>query len=218
MRDELSLIKNFERLNNEKITPYFLNLAKKPSHSETVEQIAKDNGEVFNEKKDREKYIVDYFKKLYKKSSTEPQNISIEDFLGSVSELPEVINSKLSEAEKIDLDRNLEITELDESVLGANLNSAPGIDGISNRFIRHFWKYFRVPLFKLATFCYRTGYLPDTFRSAKIRLIPKKGDTRQIKNWRPISLLNCFYKIISRTITARLRKYMDKMCFVSQKV
>jgi len=54
-------------------------------------------------------------------------------------------------------------------------------------------------------------------RTANIKLIPKKGDTSQIKNWRPISLLNCFYKIISRVITKRLRKYMDKLTPICQK-
>jgi hypothetical protein len=59
--------------------------------------------------------------------------------------------------------------------------------------------------------------LTHNFRCAKIRLIPKKGDTSLLKNWRPISLLNCFYKIISRVISIRLRKVMDKITHVGQK-
>ncbi len=46
---------------------------------------------------------------------------------------------------------------------------------------------------------------------------PKKGDTSYLKNWRPISLLNCFYKLISRVIALRLRKVMDKITQVGQK-
>jgi hypothetical protein len=48
-------------------------------------------------------------------------------------------------------------------------------------------------------------------------LIPKKGDLGLLKNWRPISLLNCFYKIISRVIANRLGKVMDKITKVAQK-
>jgi len=59
--------------------------------------------------------------------------------------------------------------------------------------------------------------MPLFFRTAHIKLIPKKGDLGKLTNWRPISLLNCFYKIISRLITMRLRKYMDKMTPVCQK-
>jgi hypothetical protein len=59
--------------------------------------------------------------------------------------------------------------------------------------------------------------LTDNFRSAKIRLIPKKGDLTKLTNWRPISLLNGFYKIISRVIAKRLGKYMDKLKKISHK-
>jgi hypothetical protein len=48
--------------------------------------------------------------------------------------------------------------------------------------------------------------MPDAFRTASIRLIPKKGNVSQIKNWRPISLLSNFYKIISRTVNNRLKR------------
>jgi hypothetical protein len=59
--------------------------------------------------------------------------------------------------------------------------------------------------------------MPDAFRTATIRLLPKKGDTTQIKNWRPISLLSNFYKIISRLINNRLKKITDRVLSRSQK-
>jgi hypothetical protein len=94
---------------------------------------------------------------------------------------------------------------------------APGIDSISNRFIQNFWHIFRVPLFEYTKCCYAKGTLTENFHCAKIRLIPKKGDLTVLKNWRPISLLNCFYKLISRVIAMRLSKVMDKVTRVGQK-
>jgi hypothetical protein len=38
-----------------------------------------------------------------------------------------------------------------------------------------------------------------------------------IKNWRPISLLSCFYKIWSKAVDARLEKVIDKVTSMSQK-
>jgi hypothetical protein len=127
------------------------------------------------------------------------------------------VGSKLTETEKSDLDCPLTIQELDKSIKKAKKNTAPGIDGVSNRFISRFWEFYRVPLHKYALRCFETGTLTDNFRSAKIRLIPKKGDLTNLKNWRPISLLNCFYKIISRAIATRLQKYMDKLTGIGQK-
>jgi len=97
------------------------------------------------------------------------------------------------------------------------VNFLGDVNGISNRFIKKFWEYFKVPLLNLCKKSFTEGELPLFLRTANIRLIPKKGDTSQIKNWRPISLLNCFYKIISRAITKRLRKYMDKLTPICQK-
>jgi len=43
LKEELSSIKNFERLNDEKITPYFLKLAKTPETSESLTSIKDEN-------------------------------------------------------------------------------------------------------------------------------------------------------------------------------
>ncbi len=72
-------------------------------------------------------------------------------------------------------------------------------------------------MFDYANSCYETGLLTENFRCAKIRLIPKKGDATQLKNWRPTSLLNCFYKLISRVVALRLCTVIDKITKVGQK-
>ena len=59
--------------------------------------------------------------------------------------------------------------------------------------------------------------LSQSFLTASIKLIPKKGDCSKIKNWRPISLLNCIYKIIWKTINNRLKKIIDTSTSRAQK-
>jgi hypothetical protein len=98
-----------------------------------------------------------------------------------------------------------------------NTKSAGGIDGISTLFLKKFWKFFRVPLFKYMQHVFETGNLTQSFNSAVIRLIPKKGDTKQLKNWRPISLLNCIYKIVSKALDARLQKINEIILSRAQK-
>jgi hypothetical protein len=177
-----------------------------------LNSLKKDDNSVFESDAAREEHIVSYYRELYKIpfEPVQAQNTTIEEFLGDAALEEEVINSKLSNDEKELLERPLSIDELDASINKAKLNSAPGIDGISNRFIKEFWEYLRVPLHRYAMCCFEKGYLTSNFRSSKIRLIPKKGDCSKIKNWRPISLLNCFYKIISRAIAERLKKVIGK--------
>jgi hypothetical protein len=218
LREEISLNRNFEKLNDEKITPYFMSLAKQSCTDALLSDIRNDNGTDFIDSNDRENYITEYYRNLYTvRGNNNMDNDSIEQFLGDVAVHPDVLGSKLTENEKNDLERPLNLAELDSSVKKGKINTAPGIDGMTNKFILHFWEYFRVPLYKYTLACYDSGSLTDNFRSAKIRLIPKKGDLTNLKNWRPISLLNCFYKIISRAIARRLQKYMDKLTKIGQK-
>jgi hypothetical protein len=61
------------------------------------------------------------------------------------------------------------------------------------------------------------GTLIDSFATAQIRIIPKKGDTTKLKNWRPISLLSNFYKILSRAINNRLKTVVNRVLSRAQK-
>ena len=219
LKTELKHMRKFEKLNNEKITPYFMSIVKKSSQSEkSLRDVKNDNGEDFLSSKDQDGYILGFYKTLYKRSAGPPPVIEcIENFLGEIQNNEVVTNSKLTLEEKTDLDRDLDIGELDKSVNEANLGSAPGLNGISNTFIKKFWDLFRVPLFRYSLHALENGELTDSFKLAKIKLIPKKGDCTKIKNWRPISLLNCFYKILSRLVTSRIRKYIDKLTPIGQR-
>jgi hypothetical protein len=179
--------------------------------------ICQENGTPFDSSMERDTYIRNYFASTYKRVPNIGNVASIEGFLGDVAEHPEVLASKLSWDEREELEKDLNIAEFDVAIEKAKINTSPGIDSISNRFIKKFWNIFRVPLFDYAKCCYASGILTENFRCAKIRLIPKKGDTSLLKNWRPISLLNCFYKLISRVIALRLKSVMDKITRVGQK-
>jgi hypothetical protein len=196
---------------------YFLSLAKKPKNAESLVDIRKDDGSLFESVSERNNYIRNYYADTYKKLPDTVTARTIDNFLGDVANHPSVVACKISNDEREHLERDLTLAEFDRAIDKAKLNTSPGIDSISNRFIKKFWHIFRVPLFNYAKCCYDKGILTENFRCAKIRLIPKKGDTSLLKNWRPISLLNCFYKLISRVIAMRLGTIMDRITKIGQK-
>ncbi len=53
-------------------------------------------------------------------------------------------------------------------------------------------------------------------RRAVITLLPKKGDLRNIKNWRPVSLLCSDFKIISKALAIRLKEAIGWVIHVNQ--
>jgi hypothetical protein len=210
-RTELENNENFEYLNHEKITPYFVKLAKGSKSEAEMDDICDSDGNPFNSATDRKKFIVDFYANLYKKEPGEPESLAgcIEQFLGA-----EICNNKIVKESKIpanlarELDLPISLIELDESVKQGN-KSAAGMDGLSNCFIKKFWRFLRIPVHRYTTYCINNGSLTHTFRTAKIKIIPKKGDTTRIGNWRPISLLSCLYKVVSRALNNRLKKTRD---------
>ena len=54
--------------------------------------------------------------------------------------------------------------------------------------------------------------LSTSQRQAIIKLIDKKDkDKRFIKNWRPISLLNVDYEIITKALASRVKKFLPNL-------
>ena len=57
---------------------------------------------------------------------------------------------------------------------------------------------------------YANRELPLSQRLGIIALIPKSDkDQRFIKNWRPLTLLETFYKLISATLANRIKPVLD---------
>jgi hypothetical protein len=199
-----------------------MTLVKGCAKTDSPTQIKREDGSDFETVSDLKDHVEQYFTNIYKRDANAVESNSVEQitkFLGpEIANRPEVMQSKLTEDEKVDLDIPITMEELEKSINSANFKSAPGPNGISNRFIKKFWEFLKRPLLKYSNEAFRTGNLSNSFRTADIKLIPKKGsDLSKIKNWRPISLLNCFYKCISRVFAFRLKKYMNKLTPCSQK-
>ena len=67
-------------------------------------------------------------------------------------------------------------------------------------------------------YAYRTGSLSVTQKQGIITCLPKPNKSREnLKNWRPISLLNVIYKLASTVISNRLKSVLHKLIHDDQK-
>ena len=57
----------------------------------------------------------------------------------------------------------------------------------------------------------REGKLSHSQKQGVITLLDKNKDRTLLKNWRPISLLNVYYKILSKTLAIRLTKVLPSL-------
>jgi exonuclease III len=217
---ELENFAVFEVLNMEKMTPGFLDIAKKTKSEAKLSDIKDDHGNIFRTDVELNNFIHKYYCDIYDKKPDTAINVEgcIERFLGpEILNEPEVINSKISRELQLMLDRDFDINELDRALDKMKSNTAGGPDGIGVPVYKKFWYLLRSALLEYCKAMQDTGNMSESFLTAAIKLIPKKGDTSQIKNWRPISLLNVGYKIISKAINNRLKKISDTILSRAQK-
>ena len=84
-----------------------------------------------------------------------------------------------------------------------------GNDGLTKKFCETFWSELKEPFMSSISRAKISKKLITSQRQAVIKLIEKKDKNKHfIKNWRPISLLNVNYEIISKVLSARLKKVL----------
>ena len=96
------------------------------------------------------------------------------------------------------------LDELTAAVNSLAKYKTPGTDGIPLGFYIKFWPLLSSLLLTVINESFQDKELSDSMKESITRLIFKKGDKRNLKNWRPISLLNVDYKICSKALTNRL--------------
>ncbi|MCJ3464047.1 reverse transcriptase family protein, partial [Klebsiella pneumoniae] len=86
---------------------------------------------------------------------------------------------------------------------------APGEDQITAELLKDGGQIILEKLASLYTQCLMTASIPESWKNANIILIHKKGDTKDLKNYRPISLLSVVYKVFTKVITNRICATLD---------
>ena len=88
---------------------------------------------------------------------------------------------------------------------------APGPDGMPPLFFQHFWSTSRAVVTKKVLDFLNFGISPPNFNEAHITLVPEIKKPKKITDYRPISLCNVVYKIASKAIANRLKRFLPSI-------
>ena len=169
-----------------------------------------EEGKEVTETSDVLKCQTNFYKELYKEVEIDDSK-SIHSILGDNE-------SKLSDKESQELEGEITYTELTSALRNMNNNKSPGLDGFTVEFFKFFWVDIGQFTLRSLNFGYRTGSLSITQKQGIITCIPKPNKPRiNLKKWRPISLLNVTYKLVSAVISNRLKTVLDKVIHENQK-
>ncbi|GJT80000.1 RNA-directed DNA polymerase, eukaryota [Tanacetum coccineum] len=111
---------------------------------------------------------------------------------------------QLSSEQIVDLECDVTYDEIKRAVWDCGTNKSPGPDGFTFDFIRTYWKIINQDVVNAVREFFVTSKFPPGSNSSFIALIPKKQDAKLVKDFRPISLIGCFYKIIAKILANRL--------------
>ncbi|XP_078156117.1 uncharacterized protein LOC144551891 [Carex rostrata] len=141
--------------------------------------------------------------------SSTPRLLSLQDNLWAPSE-------NLTADQCLFLQAPFSLEEIKRVVFACNPSKAPGPDGMSFQFYQSFWDILKDDLLRIFTAFYNNNLDISKFNLASICLIPKKEDATTVRNFRPISLINCSFKLITKLLADRLALVMDSLIDSSQ--
>lgn len=197
----------------EKPSGYFLNLEKRQTRDRTLSSVVCSDSDVVTS---NPKEILQECSKFYEDLYTQenPNLAPTQDILDAINQLD---HPRLSDQAKAMLDAEPTMEELKKALTQLNSNKSPGTDGLPPEYYVKFWPFLAPHLVRSFKYSLESGSLSVEQRRGVVTLIPKRGvDRRLISNWRPVTLLNTDYKIITKMMALRLQPHLDDIIHPNQ--
>ena len=108
--------------------------------------------------------------------------------------------------------------EIKRSVDALPGDKSPRPDGFPLCFFKHFWQTLKPDILEMFDKFFQTSDI-NTLKCINqtfLTLIPKKSHVERVQDFRPISLLNSSYKIISKCLANRLSPILNELLDESQ--
>ena len=109
------------------------------------------------------------------------------------------------------IDCDVTVEEIRASLWALKPFKAPGPDGLHVGFYQHFWMEVKNSVCEEIKEIFRHGVVPSYLNETFIALIPKCQNPESLSNYRPISLCNSIYKVISKIIVARISPHLSSL-------
>jgi hypothetical protein len=182
----------------DKCTKFFHQVASANRRNNSIESLMV-NGSPTSDPTSIGDHVVNYYKSLF----SEP--------LSWRPRLDNLEFDRLNGEEAASLENPFEEKEVREVIKGMDRDKAPGPDGFSMAFFQDCWEVIKEDVMAVFEEFYTRGKFVKCINSTFISLIPKIQGAKEVKDFRPISLVGGVYKIISKVLANRMRRVMDKI-------
>lgn len=111
-----------------------------------------------------------------------------------------------------------EVTEEDvhKVLFAMPANKSPGPDGFPCEFFKIAWPVIAHDFTVAIQSVFRFGFLPKGVNSTILALVPKKTDSMEMRDYRPIACCNVLYKVVSKILANRLKVLLPRVITENQ--
>ncbi|GJW06526.1 RNA-directed DNA polymerase, eukaryota [Tanacetum coccineum] len=119
--------------------------------------------------------------------------------------------NRLNADQVSDLESPVSYDEIRDAVWACGENKSPGPDGYTFDFFRKFWDVVGSDLCTAVLWFFEHGSFASGCNSSFITIIPKILDPKVVNDFRPISLIGCIYKTVTKILASRLSMVISSL-------
>lgn len=150
---------------------------------------------------ENEEEILVSFQDYYRNLFEEEEITNVDQVLGVIK--PVIVGDL-----KHSLDSDIVPEEITRAVFQLGANKAPGPDGYNGFFFQKYWHIVGPDVTAAVLNFFSTGIMPSSLNSTDLVLIPKVLGPEDLSQFRPISLCNFLYKVVSKVLVNRLKSFL----------
>lgn len=184
--------------NGDKNTKFFHACANQRKKSNKIRMICDMHGNMRESQEAVGNAFVEYFENLF--SSEQPNR---------VEECLEAIDTRISAEMNARLLRPFTAAEVELALHQMAPLKAPGPDGFNACFFQKNWDIVGKEVCQAVLFSLNSGIMNKDLNSTYIALIPKSRNPICVTDYRPISLWNVLYKLLSKVLANRLKEVLS---------
>jgi hypothetical protein len=106
--------------------------------------------------------------------------------------------------------KSISTKEIENIIKSLKPKNSTGYDGISTKLIKICSPFTSSPLAHIRNKSLSSGIFTDRLKYAIVKPLFKKGDKSKISNYRPISILSSFSKVIEKVMYNQLQEHLNK--------
>jgi len=124
--------------------------------------------------------------------------------------------SSLSRADNDVLCKDITEEEIVDAIRQCGSTKSLGPDSYNFHFLKNNWEVVGPNIINVVLLFQEFGYIPRGCNASFITLVPKQENPFSLNDYRPISLVGCMYKILSKILANRLKGVLSKVIDIHQ--